>query len=75
MPFWLKPVVWVTGMASSAELEAVKSELDPYLQAAKVEQDDAEDFLSWAYTPSDRLDASLTYLMRAYDPSNHRALG
>ena len=34
----------VTGMASSAELEAVKSELDPYLQGAKVEQDDAEDF-------------------------------
>ena len=34
----------VSGMASSAELEAVKSELDPYLQAAKVDQDDADDF-------------------------------
>ena len=34
----------VTGMATPAELQAVRSELDPYLEAAKVEADDAEAF-------------------------------
>mgnify|MGYP001157188020 FL=1 len=32
----------VTGMATPADLQAVRSELDPYLQAAKTEADDAE---------------------------------
>ena len=34
----------VTGMATPADLQAVRSELDPYLQAAKTEADDAEAF-------------------------------
>ncbi len=34
----------VTGLATSAELDAVKSELDPYLAAVEAEADDAEAF-------------------------------